>query len=538
MKAGGRCGLIDSKGAVWVLVSKPQGVLSSYKIMIFLPTHMPFNMQTDWTARWARYSPHKIAVKEFETGRELTYAALDSLAAALIRQLADVHGLQKGDRIAVLAEYCLEYVTLFAAAQKAGFTLVPLNYRLTAAELDFILSDSQPSLLIWEEKFFQTLRQTQWFQPGAKHWPLETLAAWLGREPAAGNPAAFPALEEDHPIFLLYTSGTTGFPKGALYTHKMLFWNSINTAMSLIVNQESRTIVCMPPFHTGGWNVLLTPFLHHGGYVCLMKKFDAAAVLGLLESEAPSLFMGVPTMLKMMADQPSFAQTDISSLRYIIVGGEAMPIPLIEQYHAKGVPIRQGYGMTEVGPNLTSLHQDDAIAKKGSIGRANFYVETRIVDAAGEEVGPDTPGELWLRGPMTTPGYWRRPEETSKAFTGGWFRTGDMVRRDADDYIYVVDRIKNMFISGGENVYPAEVERILMSHEGVAEAAVVGVADEKWGEVGHAFVVLRPGAAETAEALLLHCTERLAKYKVPKYLTFMEALPKNDTGKINRKMLR
>ncbi len=244
-------------------------------------------------------------------------------------------------------------------------------------------------------------------------------------------------------------------------------------------------------------------------------------------------------MLKMMAVVPGFADTNLASLRYIIVGGEAMPIPLIEVYHAKGVPIRQGYGMTEVGPNLTSLHQDDAIRKKGSIGRPNFYVETRIVDDNGEEAAPDSSGELWLRGPMTTPGYWRNADATARAFSeGNWFRTGDRVRRDAEGYIFVVDRIKNMFISGGENVYPAEVERIILGCEGVAEAAVIGVPDARWGEVGHAYVALAPGAHLNEQTLIDHCARHLAKFKVPRYITFLDALPKNDTGKINRKLLK
>lgn len=496
-------------------------------------------MKTDWTTLWAAYSPHKVAVKEYETQRTLTYSDLHWQAGRLAHHWSVEYGLQAGDRVAVLAEFCLEYIVLFAAAQKMGIVLVPLNYRLTGPELHYILNDSEPAMLIWEDKFSAALLPSDYFKNNAIHWPLGQLSEWLAQQTDASQPVQATVQQpEDAPIFILYTSGTTGFPKGALYTHKMLFWNSINTAMSLIVNQESRTIVCMPPFHTGGWNVLLTPFLHHGGYVCLMKKFDAPSVLELLETESPSLFMGVPTMLKMMTDVASFEHANLSSLRYIIVGGEAMPIPLIEQYHAKGVPIRQGYGMTEVGPNLTSLHQDDAIRKKGSIGRTNFYVEARIVDEHGQEAAPNTAGELWLRGPMTTPGYWRNDEATAHAITEGWFRTGDMVRRDEEGYIYVVDRIKNMFISGGENVYPAEVERILQAHPAVAEAAVVGVPDDRWGEVGRAFVVLAPAQHATAEEILQHCHERLARFKVPKYLDFLDNLPKNDTGKINRKLLK
>lgn len=496
--------------------------------------------QQDWAARWALYAPDRIALKEFETGRTYTYHALNRLGNRLAHHLTQVLKLQNGDRIAVLAENCLEYVALFVAAQKTGIILVPLNYRLAASEIDYLVGNSRPSLLIAEEKFLHLVQDAPASRMTPNHWSLEALSHFCApeRELPEDGDFSIHAVEEDHPIFILYTSGTTGFPKGALYTHKMLFWNSINTAMSLIINSESRTVNCMPPFHTGGWNVLTLPLLHHGGYTCMMKKFDPAAVLTALESERCTLFMGVPTMLKMIAELPAFQTADFSTLYYLIVGGEPMPIPLIEQWHAKNVPIRQGYGMTEVGPNLTSLHQSDAIRKKGSIGRPNFYVEIKIVDEKGEPVAPNQPGELLLRGPMVTPGYWQNEAATQSAIKDGWFYTGDMVRQDEAAYLYVVDRIKNMFISGGENVYPAEVERVLVQHPGVAEAAVVGVPDSKWGESGKAFVVCKKESPVAEGELLAHCEQHLAKFKVPKFIVFVEALPKNDTGKINRVALK
>ncbi|MCB0584219.1 MAG: long-chain fatty acid--CoA ligase [Phaeodactylibacter sp.] len=497
--------------------------------------------QQDWIAKWALYSPNKIAVKEYESGNTLTYGELHHLGNRLAFHLRDHYGIEKGCRIAILAENCLEYIALFAAAQKMGCILVPINYRLASAEIDYLLRDSEPSLAICEKKFTHLLQRAPAFSSIPHFWLLEELAAFCHKVKEGNSDEPFPLqpVEEDDPIFILYTSGTTGFPKGAIYSHKMLFWNSINTAMSLIINTDSRTVNVMPPFHTGGWNVLTTPFLHHGAYTCMIKKFEPVAVLRLLQEEDVTLFMGVPTMLKMMAEIPEFEEATFPSLYYIIVGGEAMPIPLIEQWQlSKGVAIRQGYGMTEVGPNLTSLHQNDAIRKKGSIGRPNFYVDIRIVDGRGEEVAENTAGELLLRGPMVSPGYWRNPEATGKAVIDGWFRTGDMVRLDEEGYLFVVDRIKNMFISGGENVYPAEVERVLQTHGAVSEAAVIGVADAKWGEAGKAFVVKRAGAEVSEEDLEGHCRSQLAKFKVPKYIIFVESLPKNDTGKINRAALR
>lgn len=494
--------------------------------------------QQDWISKWAVYSPYKVAVREYESGRTLTYGQLNRLGNRLAHYFFHQLNIGKGDRVAILAENCLEHLILFSAAQKTGCILVPLNFRLAGPEIDYLLDNAQPRLLISELKYEKMLKSTKSFDSINHHWTIKELTDYCDPELSSEEDPFFPIIPvaEDDPIFILFTSGTTGFPKGALYTHKMMFWNSINTSISLIVNSESRTINCMPFFHTGGWNVLVTPFLHHGGYVCLMKKFEAAAVLSLLQTEKVSVFMGVPTMLKMIAEEAGFEKADFGALHYIIVGGEPMPIPLIEQYHKKGVPIRQGYGMTEVGPNLTSLHQDDAIRKKGSIGRPNFYVSIKIADESGRALPPGRAGELLLEGPMVTPGYWRNAEATQKAFDGSWFHTGDRVLLDEEGYLFVVDRIKNMFISGGENVYPAEVERVIIAHPEVAEVAVIGVPDEKWGEVGKAFVVTKNPVKE--DILMDFCRKNLGKFKVPKYLHFLPQLPKNDTGKINKNALR
>ncbi|MEZ4966120.1 MAG: long-chain fatty acid--CoA ligase [Saprospiraceae bacterium] len=494
----------------------------------------------DWSAKWALYSPDKIALKEYETGRTLRYGQLHRLGNRAAHYLQRSFEVQRGDRVAVLAENCLEYLVLFAAAQKLGFVLVPLNYRLAGPELDYMLQNAEPRLIVTESKFRSLLDDSPACAAAPHRWPLEELAALLDPSVDTADDECFPAadLRDDEPVFILYTSGTTGFPKGAIYTHGMMFWNSINTAISLIVNAESRTLNVMPPFHTGGWNVLTTPFLHHGAFTCIFKKFEPEAVLDALEKERCTIFMGVPTMLKMLADIPSFSSVDLSSMLYLIVGGEPMPIPLIERWHEKGVFVRQGYGMTEVGPNLTSLHQDDAIRKKGSIGRPNFYVRIRIADEQGNDAATNQPGELLLQGPMVTPGYWRNPEASAAALRGGWFHSGDMARMDEEGYIYIVDRIKNMFISGAENVYPAEVERVLLAHPAVSEAAVIGVPDEKWGEVGRAFVTLKAGQNAEEAVLIGHCQGRLARFKVPRQIFFMPALPKNDTGKIDRQALK
>ena len=489
----------------------------------------------DWLSKWAIYSPHHIAIKEYETGKTFTYSELNTAANQLANVLTTEHGLRNADRVAIIAENCAEYVILMSVAQKTGIIIVPLNYRLAVEEIDYLLQDAQPRMIIWETKFAHLVRETAAFEKIKHRIPLENLQAIYQDAPQETFPSV--EIDDNHPIFILYTSGTTGFPKGAIYSHGMLFWNSVNTAISLVINSESRTVNCMPPFHTGGLNVLLTPFLHRGGFVCLMKQFDAVAVLKLLESEEVTLFMAVPTMLKMMADDATFTAAEFPKLKYFIVGGESMPVPLIEKWATKNVPVRQGYGMTEVGPNLTSLHQDDAVRKKGSIGRANFYVQTKVVNEKGEEVAPNESGELLLKGPMVTPGYWQNESATTKAIKDGWFYTGDRVRQDEDGYFYVVDRIKNMFISGGENVYPAEVERILIQHEAISEVVVVGVPHEKWGEVGKAFVVLKEGQAIDLDEIKSFCLHRLSKFKIPKHLEILTELPKNASGKIDRKSM-
>jgi len=327
-------------------------------------------------------------------------------------------------------------------------------------------------------------------------------------------------------------------PKGAMITHKMLFWNAVNTTLRLDLTGEDHTQSYAPFFHTGGWNVLLTPFLHNGGSHTLLNKFDPDLIIDLMEQERTTLLFAVPTMMQMLADSPRFNQADLTSVRYAIVGGAPMPEPLINTWHEKGIFVRQGYGLTEVGPNCFSLHQDDAIRKRGSIGFPNFYVDAKIVDEQGVELGANQPGELWLSSPVVTPGYWRKPEETAKAISDGWFHTGDMVQKDDEGFFFVVDRKKNMFISGGENVYPAEVERFLYSHPAVKEVAVIGVPDEKWGEVGKAFISLQEGQSLTPEEVGAFCTGQLAKYKIPKHVEIIGELPKNDAGKLDRLALK
>lgn len=498
-------------------------------------------IRTDWLERNAQYTPDATAIVWQPTGDAYTYTELNALGNRLARALAARYGLSAGDRIAILAENTMEHVLLFLAAQKAGFVLVPLNFRLAAPELQHMVSDSAPSLLFVAADYADTARR---LATEAHLLPLTDVATLVESTSfhADGLPNRLPENEEspglDDPLMILYTSGTTGRPKGAIISHGMLFWNSVNTELRLDLTSQDRSFNAAPFYHTGGWNVLLTPFLHHGATTFLFDGFDPEAVLRLCDDEQLTILWGVPTMLKMMAEHPAFDDVTLETVRYAVVGGEAMPEPLIRTWQNKGVPIRQGFGMTEVGVNCFSLPERDALCKIGSIGFPNLYIDTRVVDDDGTDVPDGESGELLMRGPVVTPGYWRDPEATEEAIRDGWFYTGDIVRKDEEGYFYVVGRKKEMFISGGENVYPVEVEAAIHQHDAVAEAAVIGVPDAQWGEVGAAFVVLHDGHAITEADLLDHCQSQLATYKVPKHVRMLDELPKGHSGKIQKTALQ
>lgn len=487
--------------------------------------------------RWSLYLPGKLALRDFQTGEAYSYAEVDFITDRMAGALLEP-GLQPGERIAVLAGNSVAYVMLFFAVQKIGAILVPLNFRLSPRELAQNLEDCAPSVLIHSENYSHVARDA------GRRTGVHRLMTMDAFAQVIEKPANLPEFEEDillapnAPCLILFTSGTTGRPKGAIITNNMVQWNAINTRLHLEITPNDHTLNFAPLFHTGGWNVLLTPFLYSGASVTIVEKFDAPALLEAFARERVTILFGVPTMMRMWADCENFADSDLAAVRFAIVGGEPMPIPLIERYHKKGIPIRQGYGLTEVGPNCFSLHHDDAIRKAGSIGRPNFYIRTRIVDDAGNDVAAGEVGELWLAGPVVTPGYWNNPQATAEAITDGWFHTGDLVRRDAQNYYYVVDRKKNMFISGAENVYPAEIEAFLRTHPAVKDVAVVGVPDDKWGEAGAAFIVPVQGASLTPNQLRSFCQGNLARYKIPKHFLFIDSLPVGDTGKIQTNELK
>jgi fatty-acyl-CoA synthase len=495
----------------------------------------------DWTAWWARRTPEAVAVVEPLRGRRLDYRELDRRANRLAHGLSAACGVARGDRVVVLAHNRSEHFELLFACAKLGALYAPVNWRLAPAEIDAILADADPRALVYDEPCAASAaalvhpvpHRVALDEPSAGGHRYESLLDSSDAPPPL-DPLAI-GLED--PIVVCYTSGTTGRPKGALLSHRQLVFNALSTDLAIGISGADSTLVFMPLFHTGGLNCLATPLLLHGGRVVVMPGFDAERALDLSERERVSLQMAVPTIFQMLLDAGPASK--LAATRIALCGGAPCPLPLIEAWRERGVQFRQGYGLTEVGPNCYSLTEADAFRKAGSVGWPNFYVRAQIVDDRGHEVRPGEIGELRLGGPMVMLGYFRNPSATADAFRGTpWFHTGDLVRLDDEGYAYIVDRKKDMYISGGENVYPAEVEQAIAALPGVAEVCVIGVPDARWGEVGRAVVVPVAGAALDGARLLGALAGRLARYKIPKSIALAEHLPRNAGGKLLRAEIR
>jgi fatty-acyl-CoA synthase len=423
---------------------------------------------------------------------------------------------------------------------------VLLNWRLTVPELDYILKDSSPKLLIHDVEFTEAAQalQRQCGIPSLlcidKRGGAVANAYEAALDGARGRPARRVELTHDDVVTIMYTSGTTGHPKGAMITHGMNLWNCVNLGTAAGVGRDTVHLSVLPLFHTGGLNCYSNPVLHAGGTVVLTRGFDPGQALQLIGDPAQGIshFFAVPAPYQFMAQHPDFATTDLSRLRSAGVGGAPCALPILQAWAARGVLLMQGFGMTETSPACIFLDPADAIRKLGSTGKVLMHTEARIVNDAGEDCAPGEIGELWVAGPNITPGYWNRPDATKAAFEGRWLKTGDAARTDDEGFFYIVDRWKDMYISGGENVYPAEVENVLYQLPQVAEAAVIGVPSDKWGEVGLAVLVLKPGQVLDKEQVLGHCSGRLARFKQPHDIAIIPALPRNATGKVLKRELR
>ncbi len=494
----------------------------------------------------ARMTPDAEALLELHTGRRYGYRELNERACGAANFLRERIGIRAGDRVAVLAHNGVACLDLLYGVAKIGAILAPLNWRLSAPELAFILGDMEPAVLLAGPEFTGVLDElaaatalpAMVALDGAPIAGAADYEAELARASAA-EPAR-PPLDAGTPYCLLYTSGTTGTPKGAVLPHRQVLWNCINTVVSWGLRPDDVTPVFTPLFHTGGLFAYLAPVHYVGGRVVLARGFDAQASLRTIVEERCTVVLGVPTIYRMWMDAPGWAEADFSHVRNFNSGGAPCPPELMDRWRRdKGVVFRQGYGLTEVGPNCFSMTDAQSLARSGSVGTPILNSAMRLVDpATGRDVGTDEPGELWISGPHVCAGYWRRPEATAEALVDGWFRTGDMLRRDADGFHYVIGRYKDMIKSGGENIYAAEVEALFRQHDAVADAALIGLPDETWGEVGLMVVVARPGARCTPQELLDFCHGRIARYKIPRRVVFADALPYSAYGKVLKAELR
>ena len=496
----------------------------------------------DWTAHHSYMRGDSVAISDLDTGVELTYKELDRRASCIASWMQQ-KGIVKGDRVAILAPNCPETFELAFACAKIGAICIPLNWRLTVSELEYILNDSTPKLLVSDTKFksqADELAELCSIDYGLDIEPQNSGTSYeLALSQSSGDYEAAICTHDDTAM-IMYTSGTTGHPKGAMITFGMNFYNAVNLGLPAGIDSNAVQLVVLPLFHTGGMNCYANPILHAGGKILLIREFEPGRALEIIGDSSLGVthFFAVPAPYQFMMQHPSFAGTDLSRLKTAGVGGAPCAEAILTAWIDRGVPLIQGWGMTETSPGGTALDAADVLRKVGSAGKCLLHTEVKIVDDDGVELPWGNVGELLIRGPNITPGYWNNAEATKNSFVDGWLKTGDAARFDDEGFIYIVDRWKDMYISGGENVYPAEVENVLYQLSEIAEAAIIGVPDAKWGETGKAVVVLKSDQSLDEEKIIAHCLEKLAKFKMPASVEFIDALPRNATGKVLKRSLR
>ncbi|MDZ7360312.1 MAG: long-chain fatty acid--CoA ligase [candidate division KSB1 bacterium] len=509
--------------------------------LVFMEAQKSFYV-TDWLDKRAKLTPERIGLHDLTNGKDFTFAewnAQANRAANFLRHL----GVEKGDRVSVYASNCVEYLDILFACGKIGAIVHSLNWRLTVFELKGIIEKAAPKVLIYSSEWKEQVNALRPALKTVQHFIAigETVQphdkAFAERESYPTTLTDRPDLSMDDPWAIFYTGGTTGLPKGAIMTHGNMTWNSINTVMSWGITADDVAPLQLPLFHIGGPNIFMLPLVHVGGKTILCRSFDLEETFDLIENGGITHFVGVPTMYVMMQQHTKWEKIDFSKLKLVISGGAPCPLPVMEKFWEKGIDFKMGYGLTEAAGNNFWLPQKDVRRKIGSVGFPIFHIDMKIVREDGSTCAPNEIGELLIRGPHVTSGYWNEPQATAETIKAGWLHTGDMARQDEEGYFYIAGRSKDMFISGGENVYPAEVEGVIYAHPAVAEAAVIGVPHDKWGEVGCAFVVAEKGRTLTEAELLGFMRQRLAKYKVPHSVIFVETLPKTAIGKIDKKIL-
>ncbi len=497
----------------------------------------------DYLARRTLYSPNDVAFIDLgKDGLRLTFAQANERANRLAGWL-QAQGVEHGDRVAILAKDGVEHLDCFFACAKLGAVHTAMNWRLHPQEIVEIFASVEPTVLLFSEDFAAEVSEVVDAHPltlvQLEGTPIQGALAYGGVQATSHPVVVCDHVCEEDIAALIFTGGTTGLPKAAKVSHRQIAWNTLNTVIHDLRHGDAYLNV-FPLFHTGGLFVYTVPLTILGGTTVVMRNFDPDVVLQTIERERVTVFAGVPTMYQMISVAQSWDTADLSSLRFCTSGGAPLPIDLVEKYsEEKNIQFKQGFGMTEFGPGVFALPPEDAIAKAGSIGKPNFFVDARVVNEDNQEVPANQAGELILKGPSFCSGYYRNDEATQKVIDDrGYFHTGDMATVDDDGYFFIVDRKKDMFISGGENVYPAEIERVLNRHDAVYMCAVIGLPHPKWGEVGKACVVLHENKAATEAELLDFMKARLAKYKVPKSVTLLSALPISGAGKILKRELK
>lgn len=506
---------------------------------------LPMNWVGDWAGRRAALTPRRIAIYDPATDQRYTYAQMDERANRVGTWLTETLGVEKGDPVAFIARNRIEAIDLYLAAGKCGFILAPLSYRLSKRELDDLLARIQPKVFFYEDFFADlaeslalpsSVRESVQVSDSGSRYQSEVLAA----EP---RPVNRPLALND-PFLYIHTGGTTATPKICVVPHRQMLWNSFDLVItSGGAMGQARELLTFPLFHVGGWNTF-TPIYHSGGYQVLLRQFDPELVLELLEREQITHFGAVEAMLQFLSRHPRFASTNLDSLEGITTGGAPCSAVAMRPFWERGIPVTQAYGMTEAGPsNFVYAGVDESLDEiwehNTSIGRPFFHSDYKIVDPqTGEPVQQGQTGVLCMRSPHNFQEYLGQPERTKQVFLeGGWVYSGDLAREDENGNVYIVGRADNMFISGGENISPEEIENVLGMHAAVAQVAVVGVPDPDWGQVALAAVVLKPGSEADAETLTRYCREHLAGFKVPRRFAFVSELPMTGPGKIDRKRL-
>ncbi len=509
---------------------------------------------SDWVAFQADRTPEKIALIDEASKRQLTYGMLHERVEHLAGYLRREWRVEKGDVLAILAKNSTDYFEFQFACMRLGALMLPLNWRLAEPELVFILNDSSAKGIVYDADF-KALIPLLAEKTTAKHL-LRIDIDGLGRDSSPayedaiahaikGHALIDPRATHSDPVIIMYTAGTTGHPKGVLITHEMMLYNAINISGPAGLSHHSRQYVVLPTFHIGGLNLYVNPLIHVGGSAVIARNFDPGVTLETLSDPTHGIthFFGVPSIYLFMSQHERFEQTDLSRIESWGCGGAPMPVALLEKYAQRGIVIQTGFGMTETSPTVFLSDKRRALQKPASVGKPLLHTRVRVVNEAFEDVKPGEVGEVVISGPNVTPGYHNRPEANAKSFTidadgNRWLHSGDAGTVDEEGCIYIVDRYKDMYISGGENVYPAEVEQVLYQIEGVAEAAVIGIPDDRWGESGMAFIVVRSGHTLTESQIIDYCKQNLAKFKVPKAVTFIDALPRNAAGKVLKRVLR